>query len=80
MRFTIRRGACCVAALVPALALATGWQRADRSSDTWARDYAERLLKGLEPGALLFAEEDNVVFPLLPTSTMSRDCVPTSSS
>jgi tetratricopeptide (TPR) repeat protein len=44
--------------------LATGWQRADRSSDTWARDYAERLLKGLEPGALLFAEEDNVVFPL----------------
>ena len=49
---------------VPMLALATGWQRADRSSDAWARDYAERLLKGLEPGALLFAEEDNVLFPL----------------
>ena len=49
---------------MPVLALATGWQRADRSSDTWARDYAERLLKGLEPGALLFAEEDNVLFPL----------------
>ncbi len=52
------------AALVPALALGLGYARADRSSHTWARDFAARLLEGLEPGALLFAEEDNVVFPL----------------
>jgi hypothetical protein len=52
------------AALVPALALGLGFARADRSSHTWARDFAARILEGLEPGALLFAEEDNVVFPL----------------
>jgi tetratricopeptide (TPR) repeat protein len=52
------------AALVPALALGLGYARADRSSHTWARDFAARLLERLEPGALLFAEEDNVVFPL----------------
>jgi hypothetical protein len=52
------------AALLPALIAAAGWQRADRSSDTWARDYGERLLSGLAPGALLFAEEDNVLFPV----------------
>ena len=52
------------AALVPALALGLGYARADRSSHTWARDFAARILEGLEPGALLFAEEDNVVFPL----------------
>ena len=38
--------------------------RADRSSDTFARDFSLRLLRDLEPGALLLAEEDNVVFPL----------------
>lgn len=52
------------AVLVPALALSLGYARADRSSHTWARDFAARILEGLEPGALLFAEEDNVVFPL----------------
>jgi hypothetical protein len=53
-----------LAVLVPALALGMGYARADRSSDTWARDFGMRILMGLEPGALLFAEEDNVVFPL----------------
>ena len=52
------------AALVPALALGLGYPRADRSADSWAHDFGVRLLENLEPGAILFSEEDNVVFPL----------------
>ena len=53
-----------VVVLVPALAVGMGYSRADRSSDTWARDFAAYILDSVEPGALLFAEEDNVAFPL----------------
>jgi hypothetical protein len=53
-----------VVVLVPALAVGVGYSRADRSSDTWAHDFAARILDSVEPGALLFVEEDNVVFPL----------------
>jgi len=53
-----------VAILVPALAVVVGYSRADRSSDTWAHDFASRILDGVEPGAVLLVEEDNVVFPL----------------
>jgi tetratricopeptide (TPR) repeat protein len=53
-----------VVLLVPALAIGMGYDRADRSSDTWARDFAAYILDSVEPGALLFVEEDNIVFPL----------------
>jgi hypothetical protein len=54
----------CVAMLAPALAMILGYGQADRSSDTWAHDFAARILDGVEPGAVLLVEEDNVVFPL----------------
>jgi hypothetical protein len=50
--------------LLPALAVGMGYSRADRSSDTWAHDFAAYILDSVEPGALLLVEEDNVVFPL----------------
>jgi hypothetical protein len=53
-----------VVALVPALAVILGYSQADRSSDTWAHDFATRILDGVAPGAVLMVEEDNVVFPL----------------
>jgi hypothetical protein len=53
-----------VVMLVPALTVILGYSQADRSSDTWAHDFAARILDGVEPGAVLMVEEDNVVFPL----------------
>jgi hypothetical protein len=37
----------------------------DRSHDRMARDYGIALLDSLDPGALVFASEDQVAFPLL---------------
>jgi hypothetical protein len=54
-----------VAVFVPAaLALFLGYGAADRSSDTWARDFAAGILESALPGALIFTAEDNVEFPL----------------
>jgi hypothetical protein len=53
-----------LASLVPVLALALGFGFADRSSDTWASDFAKQIFDSVEPGAVLIVAEDNVVFPL----------------
>ncbi len=50
--------------LLALLPLALNWQRADRSSDYAARDWAYNLLMSTEPYAVLFTNGDNDTFPL----------------
>lgn len=50
---------------VPALLLASGWARFDRSQHRMADDFARTLLDALPPHATLQAADDNVLFPLL---------------
>lgn len=49
----------------PALALTLHYHQNDRSHITFARDYSLRLLEKVEPNATIFAEGDNVLFPLI---------------
>jgi tetratricopeptide (TPR) repeat protein len=54
-----------LALLAPALALVSNWRENDRSGNTLARDFSARILERVEPNAQVFAEGDNVLFPLI---------------
>ncbi len=49
---------------LPAATLALHYRGADASDDRIAHAFASRVLAALEPGALLFAGEDNTAFPI----------------
>ncbi len=49
---------------LPALVFALHYREADASREHFASDFARRVLEQLEPGALLFAGEDNTAFPI----------------
>jgi len=53
------------AVLVPVAALALNYRESDRSGDRFARDLNQRILEMVEPDATVFAEGDNVLFPLI---------------
>lgn len=53
-----------IAAALPLAVLLLHFPSSDRSHDTYAKDFAEEILEGLEPNSVLVAGEDNVVFPL----------------
>ena len=59
---TLRRAAPVL--LIGALPLVLNWQRADRSFDYAARDWAENLLMSVAPYGVLFTNGDNDTFPL----------------
>ncbi|NOZ02489.1 MAG: DUF2723 domain-containing protein, partial [Deltaproteobacteria bacterium] len=60
-----RAAAVGLALALPALALALNFAQGDRSGLNLARDFNMKILNMVEKGATVFAEGDNVLFPLI---------------
>jgi hypothetical protein len=52
-------------ALVPVLTLVLNWEHGNRSGNTLARDFAAAILDTAAPHAVILAESDTVLFPLM---------------
>lgn len=50
---------------LPLLALVVNWEHGDRSGNTLARDFAAAILDAAAPRAVILAESDTVLFPLM---------------
>jgi tetratricopeptide (TPR) repeat protein len=60
------------ALLLPALLLVSFWRVNDRSRHTFALDYAAIVLSTLPRNAVLIAQDDNVLFPLIYVQLVER--------
>ena len=65
-------GALLLAVCVPVQMLSQTWDDHDRSGRTAARDLADNQLASLKPRAIIFAAEDNYLFPLLYMQQVER--------
>ena len=58
--------------LLPALLLLSYWRANDRSRHAFALDYAANVLRTLPRNAVLIAQDDNVLFPLIYVQLVER--------
>lgn len=63
-RYLVRAMAALVCALIPLEMLSQTYDDHNRSNMRNAEDMIEIVLEGVEPGAIVFAEGDNIIFPL----------------